>query len=60
MSLWSTVSVPNSRPDYSIYCFIMEYILVDYAVWISSKDSDSYAMYDFWTHHNSEKQMTNG
>ena len=37
----------------------MEHILVDYAVWMSSKDSDSYAMYDFWTHHNSEKQMTN-
>lgn len=42
------MSVPISRPDYSIYCFTMEHILVDYAVWMSSKDSDSYAMYDFW------------
>ena len=37
----------------------MEHILVDYAVRMSSKDSDSYALCDFWTHHNSEKQMTN-
>jgi hypothetical protein len=39
----------SSTKDHSVYYFMMNNILVNYALWINSKDSNSYALCDFWT-----------